>query len=769
MKVNVDTGSKIYVEADGPVDAKIVLIGECPAKNEVFAGRPFVGEAGQNLDRFLNLAGMNREELYITNVAKVRAPMDKMHKMSQDDLQMWRENLIQELNDLPEPSKIIVPMGNYALQTVSDASGITKNRGTPIRPKSVLKNCDVVVPTFHPVSVGYAGKYENWILIVADLVKANQIANQESRFEFPTWRFIVQPTYEQVMETLSMLEETLPDLVVLDIENPNNVLTCIGLAWSREDAISIPFIWGNGRDYWTFEQEIAIWNRLAEVLPKQEMGAQNVLFDWRVLREHELYLPMLKWDSMLMHLCLYSEMRHRLDVITSIYTNLPYYKTDEDEERGSSLKAGKEKDHWIYNMYDCVGTLWAIEELKNELIEENMLDVYISLYAEVLPPIFEMNMRGTPVDVDGLAKVHEESTAMIKTYNEEIKEETGIELNANSPKQVADLLYNQMNMSRYKGEKTAKKTLEKLAYKYNSDIPTKIIEIRAARKELGLFSETNVLDGFVKCEYSLSRTNTGRFASRKERGRGGMNLQNVKRGAQRKFFIALPGHVLVGGDQKQAEAQCVGWYAQDEGMMSLSASGESMHVAHGKRVYGPDFDKSHPAYVIVKGLVHGSNYGLGWFQFARMTNLPASEAKAHLQDYHDRYPGIRQTFHKYVEREISRCRTLYNPFGRRQVFLGRLDRYSRNKVFQAGYAFMPQSCVSDINKIALKRVSKHYIVLLELHDGLILSVPEKEVELGIEALQEAYDVPFKIWDEEHTIPIEVSVGDNWNDMQEIKI
>jgi hypothetical protein len=112
---------------------------------------------------------------------------------------------------------------------------------------------------------------------------------------------------------------------------------------------------------------------------------------------------------------------------------------------------------------------------------------------------------------------------------------------------------------------------------------------------------------------------------------------------------------------------------------------------------------------------------------------------------------------------------LYNPFGRRQVFLGRLDRYNQNKTFQAGYAFKPQSTVSDVNKTALKRIAKFYAVLLELHDSVTLSVPEKEVKYSVEALQEAYHVPFKIWDEEHIIPIEITAGDNWEDMQEVKI
>ena len=761
-KIELPKTEAVEVAGEGPLDADIILIGEAPAKNEIYKGRPFVGEAGQKLDRFLALAGLPREAVRITNVCKVRAPKDKMDKIPQDELQLWESRLIDEINELPNP-KVLVPLGNYACRAVAGLrTGITKLRGCPIRPIPAIKHDCVVVPTFHPASILRHANYANWILIVADLTKAGRIID-EWPFKWPEWEFIIQPKLKEVFDVLKMLEDANHDFVVFDIENPNNLLSAIGFAWDRSHALCIPFYWGDGRQYWTFEQELELWNRLGEVMPKLNLAAQNALFDFRIMAEHDIWLKGPERDSMLMHHCLYSEMRHRLDVITSIYTDLPYYKTDEDEERGSALHPGRETEHWQYNCMDCIGTYWAIEELEAELKEEKMDHVYQLLYADILPEIFRMNMEGVPVDMERLANVQKEMKQLVKDYTEDIKNETGVEVNANSPQQVADLLFNRLGWAPYKGEKTGKKALEKLAYKYKSDIPNKIIDIRAARKELGLFAEENIIDGRVKCEYSLARTSTGRFASKKGRGRGGMNLQNVKHGEQRRFFVPLPGHIMLSADQRQAEAMCVAWISRDEAMQELVASGKSMHVEHGKRVYGDDFNKKHPLYRVVKGLVHGGNYGLGPWKFAWMTGLPFGEAKPHLQGYHDRYPGIRNNFHRYVESEIRRCRTLYNPFGRRQVFLGKLEP----TVFQAGYAFIPQSTVTDINKQALGRISKHYTVLLETHDGLVISVPETEVKFGIEAFQEAYDIKFEIWGMVHTIPIEITAGPNWEDQTEI--
>jgi len=771
---------EVQVPGFGPLDAPMIAVGEAPAKNEIYEGQPFVGSAGRYLTKLFNLAGINREEVYITNVSKIRAPSDKMDLLESRHPEVYKAQvagLIEEINDLPSP-KVIVAMGAHAFKNLTTNHGIINWRGCPCRPVASIKHDCIIVPTYHPSILHY--NYPVWILIVADLMKAKRIC--EEGFTFPTWNFIMRPTYQQVMDTLDLIQEK--GYAVLDVETPHNLLSCIGFAWSRTEAICIPFFHGTGRNYWTEEEEYAIWEKIADVCSKIELAAQNAMFDWRIMYEHNIHLGRPRWDSLLMHHCLYSEMPHTLDIITSIYTDLAFYKKDEDEEKGSVLKAGGEEKHWHYNMMDCISTYWAIEELERELVEEGMMQTYQSLYADLVMPLFNMNMRGIPVDMTRLQNVQEEYTNMIKQYVKQIKDETGYEIvttleeqkekqragienivNIGSPQQVADLLFHKMSMAPYKGKATNKKAMEMLAYKYKTEVPNLIIDIRAAKKSMSLFSEENIIDGKAKCEYALHRTNTGRIASRKGRGRGGMNLQNVKTGETRRFFIAQKGHILVNADQRQAEALCVGWYARDKAMQALGEGGKSIHVERGKQLYGESFGKKHEAYRVIKGTVHGGNYGLGPRTFALMTGLPYAEAKAALEAYHRDFPGIRQNFHQYVKDEIRRCRTLYNPFGRREVFLDHIDETT----FRAGYAFMPQSTVTDINKTALKRIDKYYIVLLETHDGLMLSVPESELLNAANALQEAYHVEFKIWDEVHTIPIEITYGPNWQDQETLDI
>ena len=756
------------IPPSGPTDAQIILIGEAPASEEYIKGECFVGSAGRHLDKLLTNAGLHRGSLYITNVSKEQAPSNKIAKMPFDRLCLWKADLIDEINLLPNP-KILVPLGNYALETITGRSGITNLRGSVLHPTSRIKHDCIVIPTFHPSKLHY--DYTAWPLIVADFMRIKKIADSDFDFQFPAYSFILKPTFSQVMETLEKLEKMNDTLMTIDVETPHRLLSCFSIAWSRSDAICIPFFWGTGRDYWTIAEEVAIWQRLSKVLPKLNLTNQNVLFDWSILLQHGIRLKIPKFDSMLMHSCLYSELPHRLEIITSIYTDVEFYKRDEKEEKGSSLKAGQEMAHWRYCCYDSVAALWSIEELLKELVEENMIDPYLNLFADLIEPIFLMNITGIKADLEKLKIVRKDIKKSIKTVDATIEQAVGHELNVKSPKQVAATLFDELNMVGYKDRQTGKvttseKDLIKLAHKYQIDLPLLIVKNRKDYKLLSLFAEENIDDdGRIRCQYSLTRTKTGRIASKKSFSGRGMNLQNVKReGPARSFFVPEKGHVMIGADQKNAEAQMMAWLSRDEALLEIFASGKSLHIENARNLFGKYVDKKDPLYTIGKGLLFGANYGIGPWAFARNANLPYPEAKMKLALYYATYPNIKDVFWKYVEEQLKESRTLYNPFGRRQIFFDRLNEAT----LRAGYAFIPQSTVTDINKIALKRIYKQYLPVLEVHDGLIISVPKNEVKKGIQALRDAYDVEFEVWDEKHIIPVEVSIGSNWHDMKEIE-
>jgi len=767
------------IPAVGPLDAEMILIGEAPASQEIQQNKPFVGPSGYHLDFCLRKVGISRSDLRITNLSKKAAPGFKMANLSMEEIRNWERKLIPELNSY-ENAKILIPLGDYALQAVTGRSGISHFRGSVMHPIPQINQNLIVIPTYHPSTMNY--NYECWPLISFDLSKAKNILDNIQNFQWPQFNFILKPSLNKVIETLRYLEETNPRIVTIDVETPHGLLSCIGLGWSRTDAICIPFFYGDRTNYWTEEEEVILWKEMMRVLPKLNFANQNFMYDIEVMLQYGIQLKIPEFDPMLMHHCLYSDLPHKLDVITSIYTNLEYYKSDERDSdegpmKGSTLRVGKEMEHWRYNALDCIAALWCIEEMEIELREANLYDVYKKLYVNLYEPLFKMNLRGVRIDMKNLAdhqKFSKERMALIK---KELDEKYGSDFKPNSPKQVKDLLLDKMGMDGYHKRGTNsismdKENLQKMALKYNSDIPYLIIEYRTLAKESSLFSEENIEDGRIRTKYGLSKSKLGRLESKKTFSKTGMNLQNVKRGNARRFFLPEEGEIMVKCDQKQAEARVVAWLTRDQKMIDAAESG-MFHLENAKNIYGPDLStkekvkayKETEQYIHVKACGHGGNYGMGINQLAIESKMSKEAATEIYTLYHNTYPGIVNVFHKEVEEQINRTRMLVNPFGRRMIFFGRLDR----KTYKKGYAFIPQSTVTDVNKIANQSIDPYFTILMDTHDGLNISVPEKKLEASFLMLIWAYKQGrfqlFNIW---HEIPIEIGFGMNWLEMKDVQ-
>lgn len=134
-----------FVPGVGPLSADVVVVGEAPGATEVERGEPFVGQAGGQLDDALRAAGLEREEIYVTNVVKVRPPENRTPHVS--EIEAWRPVLDAEL-DRVDPA-VVVTLGNTATRALLDADeGITDLRG-----RRIEHGGRVVVPTFHPSAI----------------------------------------------------------------------------------------------------------------------------------------------------------------------------------------------------------------------------------------------------------------------------------------------------------------------------------------------------------------------------------------------------------------------------------------------------------------------------------------------------------------------------------------------------------------------------------------------------------------------------------------
>jgi len=239
------------------------------------------------------------------------------------------------------------------------------------------------------------------------------------------------------------------------------------------------------------------------------------------------------------------------------------------------------------------------------------------------------------------------------------------------------------------------------------------------------------------------------------------------------MFIAPPGYKWIHSDLSQAEARFVFWDANatkvierymDDPLFDVHTWNAATNIFHiDESTVTPEQRQ------LSKAGVHGGNYALGIKTAAMMFQITQANAKKAIYGYRNGIPEIEKWWTR-IEDEVTRTRTLYTPLGRRRQFLGRLD----NMLFRSAYAHRPQSTIGDIVHRAFTYCDIHLPAgsypIIQMHDEINVLALEKDVEQCLDVLRESFNCPISF---EHTrhplnIPLEVSIGLNWWDQEEIK-
>jgi uracil-DNA glycosylase len=327
--------------ATGPKDAKIVLVGEAPGKQEELTGMPFMGESGQELTRMLKEAGIDRSSCYLTNVLTVRPPDNKLDEFCAPKGEVGAGYTLPPLGSgkylrpefLPELDRlraeieevnpnVVVALGGTASWALLRAPKISSVRGT-VAPGVLTKH--KVIPTFHPAAI-----IRNWaqrVLVVADLLKAER----ESHFpevRRPERKIYYDPTLAELQDWVEYLNRA--SILGTDIETKLRTITCIGFAPSRSEAFVVPFFDPRNThgSYWhSLDEELEAWGHVESILsgPARKVF-QNGLYDIQYILRMGLKLRNVSDDTMILHHAMYPELQKSLGFLGSIYTNEASWK-----------------------------------------------------------------------------------------------------------------------------------------------------------------------------------------------------------------------------------------------------------------------------------------------------------------------------------------------------------------------------------------------------------------------------------------------------------
>lgn len=805
----------MLVQGEGPLDAKIVIIGEAPGYEEEKVGRPFIGGSGQLLDQILGANGINRRQCYVTNIMQVRPPGNDFGVFYDDPKKRSSPSslLLDGIRRLGDELRqvrpnIIIPLGSEPLRAVTGLRSIEKWRGS-----IVSSNFGKVVASYHPAAV--LRTYQLRPLLNLDIRKAAK----QSTFpdvRLPSHKFHIDPSFDFVMQWLRAIRSG--QLVSFDIETVGDLVRCLGIAISRHEAMCIPFMSSPYRfrpgtmpsvlsdgisltqvsSHWTESEEYAILTELERIFEDStiQKAAQNYPFDSTALeKQFGLVCKGLRLDTMLgFHAC-YCELPKGLDTLCSIYTEVPYY---------SDYNSASDYDVWRYNCYDCVVTHEIVPPIEADLESHNLTEFYRNHLQPAMLALTRAENRGIVVDQTIMSSERErllneigptKTDKRVGTLTQCIRDAIqNQEFNPNSPKQMAELFYTRLKLPVQLNYKTKRPTADKnardqLAKRYPEHaVLFGLLDDWSTKETLvtGFLSRKPRQDGRIYTHYNLAGTLTGRIASSDPIFEVGTNLTNIPRGAFRRIFLpdseADPTNpqVLVKADLKSAEWMVVCWACPIDRLIKKYAENPEWDVhrwaAH--RVHSiPEAIVTKQQRAEGKNGVYGGNYGMQPNRAAITWKVPVDKARFILDRWHAEVPEIRVMYWGKIQKSVSTSRSLTNFLGRKRMFFDRIPfpPSPLDQIYRDAYSHYAQSTVADIINRAFALMDHFFPesecrLLLQVHDEIVGTCRVSDAPRFVKLFKSFMEYELIIPDAPAplTIPAEVTVGPNWFDQEPLK-
>lgn len=786
---------QITVPPSGIREAEIALIGEAGGSDEVRYGKPFVGRAGKHLDALLSNAGINRSSLYLSNVLKFQPPNNdatiyiKYNSRSglviaTRTFKEYEQELYKELKSIK--ANVLVAVGNIALYALTRKWQITKWRGSILKGITEIDGRKVI-PIIHPAAA--LRNYEFNYRILADLRRIKE-QSASPAIDLPQRKYIIKPSLDQSLQYLKLCSEH--DLVSFDIEVSAGEVSCISFSYRDDEAISIPFIWGN-KYYFTEQEEALVWSEIAKLLenPKIMKNTQNGVFDSEMLFAKYGIRVSETDDTMIQHAILYPDLPKGLDFITSVQTLEPYYKDDGKFRRGQSKAS--DVDYAIYNAKDSAVITEARPKLMHYLDRQGNRESY-ERQKKLLPILVYMQSRGIRMDVEGLKVAKRKALEKRDLAKEALLRVTeGIVTNPASIPQLRKYLFGVLGIPpiRSQGKITtddpAMKKISLMGYE-----AADFVMLFRTNKTLAsqFFGVVLGDDGRLRSSMNPVGTVNLRLSSSTHIISGeGTNIQNQPH-VMDQYMLADEGYLLYNVDLRQAESWVVAHIAPEPKMIEVLTTDRNIHRLTASTIFNKspeeiEDDEKNPCsfgngkrteYYWGKQSNHQFAYDFGAISFARKFGVAVKDAKFLIERYHSTYPGIRRMY-KWVEEELrSNKLTLENCYGHRRKFMGRWDK----SLWRKGYNFNPQSTVAiKINEEGLIYIYynqdkfRHIELLNQIHDSIIFQIP-LSIPLSVHAeyialIRDSLETSLHWRGTEFSIPVDVEVGYNLGNTQPIDV
>ncbi len=582
----------------------------------------------------------------------------------------------------------------------------------------------------------------------------------------------------QLIDTQKKLDKFLTDLkkqklFALDTETTSlnamrAALVGISFSWQPHQGFYLPVKAPLGAKHLDIE---SVRRKLAPILADESVKkiGQNIKYDLLVLQNAQMLIKGVHFDTMVASYCLDPGRSHSLNKMAADFLNYECIPI--------SALIGKGKNQLTFDMVDTAAACeYAAEDaditfqlyiyLKDRLEKQPLLR---KLFEEVEMPLVSvlaaMEYNGVSLDTAKLRKMSGEITETLKTVTDQIYEHAGSVFNIDSPKQLAEILFDRLNLKSIRVGKAGRSTdaavLEQLADQHPIIEP--ILQYRTLSKLQNTYldklgSLINTRTGRVHASFNQTITATGRLSS------SDPNLQNIPirtelgRKIRAAFVPKDKTDCILSADYSQVELRLLAHFSKDQALMAAFAADQDIHRFVASQIYGVSLeDVTGEMRSSCKAVNFGIIYGQGAFGLSRSIGISQAEAKKFIDDYFARYASIRKFLDScvtaaertgYAETILHRRRKIPNLASRNANKRAQARRLAINTVVQGSAADLIKVAMINIQR-KIETEHRDVKLILQIHDELVFELPaaaakhakwiEKEMSTAIKL-----DVPLKV-------------------------
>ncbi len=666
--------------------------------------------------------------------------------------------------------------------TVPAASGNGNATSTPASTRPPVKSAESpTVAKAAPAQMAFgafSGGLASDTFAVHSVAPSAAPASTEASSCFET--VFTEAQFADLLEQLDRVAEFGFDLETTSLNPREAHLVGVAIAPTVEKGYYIPV----GHRGSNLEQlpEKYVLERLKPILedPRRKKVGHNLKYDFSVLAEMGIIADGIGADTMIADYVLDPEGRHNLETVAGKWLDYSVMTYEQI--------CGKGKDQvpfdlipidtaTRYSAEDAWISLRLWKELQPKIQAAGLMRIFSEVDLPLVGVIGRMERAGVCIDTEWLRKVSVDFSKELLEIDEKIQKFTQGPINLNSPKQLAELLFNQLKLPPQTKTKTGYSTdasvLEVLAPMH--EVPRLILQHREIAKLMGTYVEPlptmrDAKTGRIHAGFHQTVAATGRLSS------SDPNLQNIpvrtERGQKiRRAFIPSPGNVLISADYSQIELRILAQMSGDKDLVGSFARDEDVHRRTAADIYGvPPSEVTTAQRGVAKAINFGLMYGKSAFGLAAELDISRTEAKEMITKYFERYSGVKAFLDRLILDAKEKGET-YTLLGRRRELK---DINAKNPAVRANAERMAmntpiQGTAADLMKLAMIRIDEELTrgkfrtkLIIQVHDEVVLDAVPEEVErvkaLVENAMVNAFEGRVKL-----DVPLRVNVetGENW--------